>query len=94
MPNLMDQVKNLWVLERHPKGGMAVRQMLDVLERNYQRWETREGGENWEPVGLFPTLEAAQEGERTLKRRYAAILKTEPQMNTDDADKERTNNEI
>lgn len=77
MTNMMGQVKNLWVLERHPKGALACTRMLDVLERNYRRWEAREKDAGWEPLGIFPTLETAQEGERTLKRRYAAIKNNE-----------------
>ncbi len=73
--NLMKKVKNLWVLERHPKGALAVRPLMDVLERNYQRWATRAQDPGWEPLGVFPTLESGQEGERTLKRRYAEMMK-------------------
>ncbi len=78
--NLMKKVKNLWVLERHPKGALAVRPLMDVLERNYQRWETRAQDPGWEPLGVFPTLESGQEGERTLKRRFAAIRAIENKL--------------
>jgi len=70
MGNLINQVKNSWVLERHPKGALAVTRMLDVLERNYRRWETRAVDPGWEPLGIFPTIEGARAGELELKRRY------------------------
>lgn len=73
--SLMDQVKKLWVVERHPKGALAVCSLMDVLERNYRRWKERAQDPGWETLGVFPTIEAAQEGERELKRRYAALRK-------------------
>ena len=62
-----DEVKRFWILEWHPKGGIAFHQVLDVLHRN---WNAALEGKDvgWHLVGIFPDMESAQEGGRQLKR--------------------------
>jgi hypothetical protein len=47
---------------------------MDVLERNYGRWERMEKDAGWEVLGLFKTLDAARAAELDLKRKTAELL--------------------
>lgn len=60
-------VQALWAVERHPKGAIACLQLMDVLERNYKRWEREEKEAGWEILGLFSNSEAGLEYIRNMK---------------------------
>ena len=58
-----------WAVEWCPaKGGYGIHPLREVAERNMRQCMAEEKG-GWILLGLFPTLGAAQEAERQVKRR-------------------------
>ena len=64
-----EELARWWVVEWDPEnGGYGIHPLREVVERNTRQWMAdKEGGHIL--LALFPTLEAAREGERQLKRR-------------------------
>jgi hypothetical protein len=62
-----EALKRLWVCEWHPKGGLSVRQLGDVIERN-ARSIVREGQPTGhEMLAVFVNREDALEHNRGVK---------------------------
>lgn len=55
-------------MEWDPRGGVDFHPLMEVLRRNWKVATGEEEGHGRIIVGLFPTMESAQEGARELKR--------------------------
>jgi len=65
-------VQELYVVERHPKGGIVPSRFVDAMERNHTRFEDCKDDASWEIMSVHPDLEHAAERIRELKRRSRA----------------------
>jgi hypothetical protein len=59
---------NGWAVEKHPKGGLRVRDMQMLIDLNKLRLERGEA-EGWCVVGWAPDLESAREVKRKIGRK-------------------------